>query len=258
MALELEKLAQVMGEGGAEGAPRVPKYVVLSDQIISDIESGNLASGQQLPGEAEMAAALPASLGTIQKAMTRLVDQGMVVRRHGSGTFVSDGRQQLNDLWHFRFLADDGETLLPIFTTVEEIGTIQAEGPWSEFLGADKEYVCIERKIDVNHEFCCFARFLVLAETFPKLSGVHKSKLDNVNFRAFLRESYGVSTVRVAEQIAAETMPGDICGFMDIAPSSIGMVCHLQGYGYKDEPVSYQLAYIPPNSRRLQFGPKRD
>lgn len=29
------------------------------------------------------------------------------------------------------------------------------------------------------------------------------------------------------------------------------MVCEILGYGYPDQPVSYQLAYLPPVTRRL-------
>ena len=60
--MELETLARVMGEGDSAAGPRVPKYVVLSDQIVSQIEAGTLKPGQRLPGEADLAAQLPASL----------------------------------------------------------------------------------------------------------------------------------------------------------------------------------------------------
>jgi len=255
--LQLDRLAKVLGEESATGEMRVPKYVVLSDQIIGEIEAGNLLPGERLPGEAEMAAALPASLGTIQKALSRLADQGMVVRRHGTGTFVSDGRRRLIDLWHFRFLADDDETLLPVFATVENITLTATTGPWARFLGAGVKYVCIERRIDVNEEFDCFARFFVSAEKFLGLAELDHKALDNISFRAFLKEQYGVATLRVAEQVAAEIMPDDICKVMDLNARSVGLVYHLRGFGYKETPVSYQVVYIPPNSRRLEFGPAR-
>ncbi len=255
--MELDRLAKTLGEESAIGETRVPKYVVLSDQIIGEIEAGNLRPGERLPGEADMAAVLPASLGTIQKALSRLADQGMVVRRHGTGTFVSDGRRRLIDLWHFRFLADDDETLLPVFATVENISLTRTVGPWSKFLGEDADYVCIERRIDVNEEFDSFARFFVSAEQFPGLVQLDRNALDNVSFRAFLKAQYGVATLRVAEQVAAEAMPDDICEVMGLTSQPVGLVYHLRGFGYKDAPVSYQVVYIPPNSRRLEFGPVR-
>jgi len=246
-----------MGDETADDGPRVPKYVVLSDQIVGEIEAGSLQPGERLPGEADMAAALPASLGTVQKALSRLVDQGMVVRRHGTGTFVSDGRRRLIDLWHFRFLADDEETLLPVFATVQNLEKTSRDGPWVKFLGPSGDGIGIERKINVNGEFDCFARFFVSAEKFPGLERTSRHRLDNVSFRTFLKDTYGVATVRVAEQVAAETMPDDICDVMGLGSGTTGLVYHLRGFGYRDAPVSYQLVYIPPNSRRLEFGPRR-
>jgi len=247
-----------MGEQCAADGPggsKIPKYVVLSDQIVANIEAGNLKSGERLPGEADLAAVLPVSLGTIQKALSRLVDQGMVVRRHGTGTFVADGRQRLTDLRHFRFLADDDETLLPVFATVKAISVISHDGPWVRFLGVEGSHICIERKINVNGEFDCFARFYVADERFPALAKTDRHRLDNVSFRTFLKDNYGVATMRVAELVAAETMPDDICEVMGLAVKTTGLVYHLRGFGYRDGPVSYQIVYIPPASRRLEFGP---
>jgi GntR family transcriptional regulator len=255
--LELERLAQVMDDGSLKGGPRVPKYVVLSDQIVDEIEAGNLKPGERLPGEADMAAKLPASLGTIQKALSRLVEQGMVVRRHGTGTFVADGHRRLIDLRHFRFLDDDGETLLPVFATVQDIYLTGDEGPWRDFLGAEGACVCVERKINVNSEFACFSRFYVPSENYVDFESVDYHVLNNVSIRAFLKDHYGVATARVNEEVAAETMHDDICKKMRLGLKTTGLVYHLRAYSYRDEPVSYQTVYIPPNCRRLEIGPNR-
>jgi len=255
--VQLKRLARELGEDIVGSDIRVPKYVLLANQIIDEIETGNLKPGQQLPGEADMAAALPASLGTIQKALARLSDQGVVVRRHGTGTFVSDGRQRLTDLWHFRFTDDDGSTLLPVFATVQSVAVTVDAGPWAPFLGTESDWICIERRIDVNDEFSCFARLFVSAVRFPGLLRVDRRRLENVTFRSYLKESYGVVTLRVTEQVAAETMPSDICQAMKIPVSTTGLVYHLRGYGYRDAPLSYQVIYIPPNARRLEFGSHR-
>ncbi len=255
--LELDRLARIMDEGTALEGPRVPKYVLLSDQIVEDIEAGSLLPGQQLPGEADMAACLPASLGTIQKALARLVDQGMVVRRHGTGTFVADGHQRLVDLRHFRFLDDDNKTLLPVFATVQNIYKTSDHGPWDDFFDIKGDCVCVERKINVNSEFICFSRFYIPADDYPDFVKNDHHALNNISIRSFLKDKYGVSTARVDEEVAAETMGDDICAKMGLAAGSVGLVYHLRGFSYRDQPVSYQTVYIPPNCRRLEFGPIR-
>ena len=255
--MKLDRLAKVMDEGSASGAARVPKYIILSDQIVDEIEAGNLKPGERLPGEADMAARLPASLGTIQKALARLVDQGMVIRRHGTGTFVSDGRRQLIDLRHFRFLDDDHEALLPVFASVQNIYRTSPNGPWGRFLETQDACVCVERKIIVNGEFDCFSRFYVPATAYPGLIDLDHDILNNTSIRTLLKEQYGVATAEVREEIAAENMQDEICENMGLDAGTIGLVYHIRGYSYQRQPLSYQCVYIPPNCRRLDFGPNR-
>ncbi len=253
--MNLSGLADKMQGVTERGLPRVPKYILLSDGIAGAVDCGELQPGEQLPGEHDLAAALPASLGTIQKALARLAEQGVIIRRHGSGTFIADQTEQLHDLWHFRFLGDDGRTLLPVFSKVRSIEKTVDEGDWSRFLGGSGPYICIEREIDVNGEFACLGRLYLEAKRFDKLLKRPVQDLDNINIRAMLREQFNAPTARITEQVGAETFADDICQILKLKPRTTGLACHILGYGFRDEPVSYQLVYLPPNARRLEIRP---
>ena len=58
-------------------------------QIRRAIESGTLNDGDQLPPERELSETYSASRSTIRKALDDLEKSGLVVRKVGSGTFVS-------------------------------------------------------------------------------------------------------------------------------------------------------------------------
>lgn len=249
-------MADTLTDLSGHEAARVPKYLLLSDSIARAVEAGELMPGERLPGEAELAAQLPASLGTIQKALAHLSERGLVIRRHGAGTFVSDRKRQLHDLWHFRFLADDGVTLLPVFTKVEGVAKVAEKGPWSGFLAPAETFVRIERRIDVNGEFPCLSRLYVAHPKFKGLLKEKKRALDNANIRALLRERYGAPTLRIVEQVGAEAMPADVCDQLGIGTGAVGMVCHILGYGFRDEALTYQLLYVPPGARRLEIQPR--
>jgi GntR family transcriptional regulator len=53
------------------------------------ITSGLWASGQQLVGEADLAVDLGMARGTVRRAIKELCDAGLLVQRHGRGTFVA-------------------------------------------------------------------------------------------------------------------------------------------------------------------------
>jgi GntR family transcriptional regulator len=57
--------------------------------LVHSIHSGTHAPGARLPSEDAIARELRASRATVRDALSRLEASGLIVRRHGSGTYVS-------------------------------------------------------------------------------------------------------------------------------------------------------------------------
>ncbi len=70
-------------------ADGVPIYVQIRESLRADITGGVLKRGEQLPSENELAAKYKVSRMTIRQSIEDLVDEGLLYRRHGVGTFVA-------------------------------------------------------------------------------------------------------------------------------------------------------------------------
>ncbi|MFJ5869354.1 GntR family transcriptional regulator [Streptomyces parvus] len=68
---------------------RGPKYLQVAERLRKEIADGFWAPGAQLPVERELADTLAVSINTLRRAVSELVDEGIVQRRQGAGTFVS-------------------------------------------------------------------------------------------------------------------------------------------------------------------------
>jgi GntR family transcriptional regulator len=68
-----------------DGSRRDTVYRALREAI----HSGKYASGERIPSEETIARELHASRATVRDALSRLEVTGLVVRRHGSGTYVA-------------------------------------------------------------------------------------------------------------------------------------------------------------------------
>lgn len=66
----------------------MPPYLRIADALRDDIR--NLPIGERLPGEPALAARWGVARATVGKAVSKLVDEGLLVRRQGAGTFVSE------------------------------------------------------------------------------------------------------------------------------------------------------------------------
>lgn len=71
------------------------KYEQIREAIVTDIRSGKLAGGDQLPPQRELADALGISVGTVSRAYKSIVKQGLVEAGARRGTRVKSGFKQV-------------------------------------------------------------------------------------------------------------------------------------------------------------------
>ena len=72
-------------------ASAIPLHHQLATCLRTAIAHGRLRAGAQLPAEKELAAQLGLARGTVRQAIDGLVHEGLLLRRHGWGTFVASG-----------------------------------------------------------------------------------------------------------------------------------------------------------------------
>ncbi|MYI02727.1 MAG: GntR family transcriptional regulator [Gammaproteobacteria bacterium] len=67
-----------------------PLSLQIAKSIRRQIHEGQIATGEALPSERELCELTGASRVTIRKAVDQLIDEGLLWRKQGSGTFVSE------------------------------------------------------------------------------------------------------------------------------------------------------------------------
>ena len=86
MADLADMLFQSFKGAGPNGAPL---YVKLRRSIEDAVERGIIRPGDALPSERDIAVGADISRVTVRKAVQHLVKSGILIQRHGSGTFVA-------------------------------------------------------------------------------------------------------------------------------------------------------------------------
>lgn len=72
----------------------LPAYIKIHDAIKKDIDHGVWPIGSRLPSERDLAEHFSVSRMTLRQAITLLVEEGILERRIGSGTYVASHRVQ--------------------------------------------------------------------------------------------------------------------------------------------------------------------
>jgi len=73
-----------------DGNEIAPRYWKLQEGIKALILDRGLGKGDKIPSERELCKIFNLSLGTVQKSVDKLVQEGVLEKRHGSGTYVQD------------------------------------------------------------------------------------------------------------------------------------------------------------------------
>ncbi|WP_179394883.1 GntR family transcriptional regulator [Lacticaseibacillus absianus] len=71
-----------------------PVYIQIHNQIRQDIEAGKWQVGDRIPSERDLAVTFNVSRMTLRQAIQTLVDEGILERRIGAGTYVANQKVQ--------------------------------------------------------------------------------------------------------------------------------------------------------------------
>lgn len=85
--MSLATFADLIGALGDQG--RAPLYQQLRRALRDAIEDNRLSVAEALPPERELATEFGVSRITVRKALSALVNEGLLTRRQGAGTFVA-------------------------------------------------------------------------------------------------------------------------------------------------------------------------
>jgi GntR family transcriptional regulator len=252
--IDMSELSRLLARFARDG---VPKYLALRDAVIHALASGSVQAGNRMPTEQELAAHLPLSLGTIQRGLRQLVEERILVRKPGQGSFIAgQQREQLSAPFHCRFLDDSGQAYLPVFPKITLRERVHAQSStltdWKTHLRTDSA-VRIDRLIRIADEFTVLSEFYVDPLRLPVFEASTLKNLSTQNFKEIIFRHCGESIGRVdtfMRVVNAGTASGKLLG---ISARSSCTEIHAHAYLRKREAIYYQRLIIPPTSRQLHI-----
>ena len=243
---------QLIDKYASAVVPGLAKYAQLRETLSAAIRDGYWKPGSQLPPERELARLTRFSLGTVQRALRDLADEGLLLRTQGSGTYVAEGRAAIDAPLYLRFLGNEGEPrFLPLFPKLLSRKRIDERGPWSEWLHpSGGTVVCISRRISVNAEFNLFNRFYFRADAFPSIAEAPLETLDGANLKQLLGGESNMLVTEMRQRVSFVKFSQEAADAAGVKSGTQGILLESAALAGR-EPLYYLEAFIPPNNRRL-------
>ena len=235
----------------AEKDGGVTKYQALRNALGDAIARGLWGPGAQLPTELTLARALSLATGTVQKSYQMLVSEGIVVRRRGSGSFVASASQEMPEPWHCRFLADDGQSFLPVYPKViarnRRIEAPEARRHFDQSTRLGR----IDRVMVVAHEFTVLSRFYASEEIIVPLLEIPDEILNGANFKTLLLRRWNRPVASIAQSVRQVTLDAEVSRKIRSEPGGCGLQIQAVARSLGNAPVYYQELYVPRTNRQL-------
>jgi GntR family transcriptional regulator len=180
----------------------VPLYAQIAKRLRSQIQSGLYAAGAKIPSEHELSARFQVGRPTVRQATQLLVDERVLERRRGSGTYVSGTPREVDLFSAGGTLASFSRSGLPLETRVH--GRARRLGPGETIEAfADRAVFFVERSSLLEGEPVLLERMYFDAEVF---SGLDQLDLSGRSLLELARAHYLVDPVAADQRFSVATL----------------------------------------------------
>ncbi len=248
--IAMDALVEQVGDGAATAG--APKYQRLVEAFSSCIISGRFKPGERVPTETTLAEQLPVSVGTVQKALARLVANGLVVRNRRTGTFIADRRSQVEEVFVYRFKdPDTGSYKMPFVRTVG-VSVDENAGPWQDALGVAC-CVRVDRLVWFDQQPPAFSSVYFTYEHGKMYLDQPLEGLNGSSLHRMLIERFNLPTVRMEHAISCRTLDAAACRELMLAEGTMGMVWDIKDFSIQDMPLLFQRYQLPPGHMPVEI-----
>lgn len=233
---------------------RTPVYIQLKESIKKKIELEEYKPGMQIPSERELANLYGINRMTAKHAINSLVEDGYLVRMHGSGTYVSK-----DPLGKGKVEAGE-ESLSGLASTIRFIGkssidkvirlrVCDDEKIKEIFSNGEEKFYELERIRYADEETVCLQFAYLPFHEFMDMDRIDFSKVSLYDYM----EMKGTMPIKFSKKLTAVKVSGKIASYLELEKDSYVFLMEYFGYSVKNQLVEYTKSYFRPDNTRFSF-----
>ena len=219
---------------------RLPAYVRLRDTLTARIAAGDWTPDHPIPSEARLAIEFNVSVGTVRKAVDGLVDEGLLERRQGSGTYM---RAPSFNATLFRFFPiRDADGALPSIPSSNMISRRLAKAPKeaAEALGTE-ETIKIVRLRSLSDQPVLSEEIYIPASRFAGFEKLPEAAFGPLLYPVYF-ERYGVLVKRAIDEVSFGEASEAIAKRLRMTINDPLAVIRRTAFDIEGKPVEWRIA----------------
>jgi GntR family transcriptional regulator len=220
----------------------------LSVQLRADVVK-NVSAGEQIPTEEAISQAYSVSRVTVRRAIQTLVDQGLLIRRQGKGTFTAAPRPRVT------YEIDRLGPFMDAFATSGIKATARlidffwsSEEPVTRCFGTSEPALVYERLYETDgipHGY------LKIAIPGPLAERVSRADAETKGVYEILRKRGRIAPVRASFSISSELPDAALAKHLRVSRATPVLSVDRISYSAEGEPIERSLHYLLPDVYKL-------
>ncbi len=235
---------------------RIPYYEQVKLLILKEIESEGLQPGDMLTSEGEMCQRYEVSRTVVRQAVGELVNEGVLVRQQGKGTFISRPkvREQFmqSTVGFFEDLSLRGHS---VQSKVISCQLVEAESTVAEPLEIEPGSKCVEitRLRYVNDDLVAFTKSYVNSADPSMVDDLIAADLSRNSLYRTLEENWGLRIESGRRSLEVVTASGVLPGILEVKAGSPALYIESIGRDASGTPVEFFRAWHRVDRTRLEI-----
>ena len=233
---------------------RLPLYREVKEKLIQALAAGEWLPGAKIPIEHDLAKRYGVGISTIRAEVSELEAAGILSRKQGKGTFVSEHASQSRLYRFFNLVGPGGEREMPLrkFASLRRDRPTPAE---SELLRLSRYGKCnqvyrLRSTFSLRGKTVGMSDATVPAGLFPRMSRSGVSDA-NLTLYALYQSNYNVNVVSVSADLSADGVPEDVAPLLGLKVGSPVLRIERRAYTYGDVPVELRTSWV--NTKDCKF-----
>jgi GntR family transcriptional regulator len=215
-----------------------PLYQIVSDALLAQIESGELKPNDRLPSESELCEQYSVARNTVRRALSELVNDGILKTVPGLGTFVQDIRLPKTAEYLYGFSQEMDLHQKTITSRVIEARLISADPLLTRRmrlqLGAEVVFLYRVRLMDA--EPVAIERSYLPHALCP---GILQYDFSECSLYETLSTIYNCRPYNAGQEIEAGLATPEVARLLGLTPPAVVLIFHRETYLASGEVIEY-------------------
>jgi GntR family transcriptional regulator len=232
---------------------RLPLYQRLREEMLAKIAAGEWSPGTAIPTEAELTKLYGVAVGTVRKAVDTLVNEGLLVRSQGRGTFVRRPNFDASLARFFRQVNATGGREIPTSRIIAKKLQKPAKPVKDALrLGSDERVIRMERLRIVDDRTLFHEEIWLPASRFLPLMDIESQSFGDLLYPLY--ESHcGQCVASALETLTVGAADKNVSLHLAIPEGSPVVTIERTALGYDRSPLEYRFSRAAAEGFRYQI-----